>query len=94
MKTQKLEMIPVECIVRGYITGSGWESYKKTVPSAVSVCRKGLRNVKSSPEAIFTPSTKAPVGEHDMNISMEEGEEWIERTFPEKGRNTWKGFVT
>ena len=49
MKTQKLEMIPIECIVRGYITGSGWESYKKqSAPSAVSVCRKGSRNVKSS----------------------------------------------
>lgn len=94
MKTQKLEMIPVECIVRGYITGSGWESYKKDGTICGIRLPEGLEECEKLPEAIFTPSTKAPVGEHDMNISMEEGEEWIERTFPGKGRNTWKGFVT
>ena len=79
MKTQKLEMIPVECIVRGYITGSGWESCGIRLPEGLEECEK-------LPEAIFTPSTKAPVGEHDMNISMEEGAEWIEKTFPGKGK--------
>lgn len=86
MKTQKLEMIPVECIVRGYITGSGWESYKKDGTICGIRLPEGLEECEKLSEAIFTPSTKAPVGEHDMNISMEEGEEWIERTFPGKGK--------
>ena len=86
MKTQKLEMIPVECIVRGYITGSGWESYKKDGTICGIRLPEGLEECEKLPEAIFTPSTKAPVGEHDMNISMEEGEEWIERIFPGKGK--------
>lgn len=86
MKTQKLEMIPVECIVRGYITGSGWESYKKDGTICGIHLPEGLEECEKLPEAIFTPSTKAPAGEHDMNISMEEGEEWIERTFPGKGK--------
>ena len=86
MKTQKLEMIPVDCIVRGYITGSGWESYKKDGTICGIRLPEGLEECEKLPEAIFTPSTKAPAGEHDMNISMEEGEEWIERTFPGKGK--------
>lgn len=86
MKTQKLEMIPVECIVRGYITGSGWESYKKDGTICGIRLPEGLEECEKLPEVIFTPSTKAPAGEHDMNISMEEGEEWIERTFLGKGK--------
>lgn len=86
MKTQKLEMIPIECIVRGYITGSGWESYKKDGTICGIRLPEGLEECEKLPEAIFTPSTKAPVGEHDMNISMEEGAEWIEKTFPGKGK--------
>lgn len=86
MKSQKLEMIPMECIVRGYITGSGWESYKKDGTICGIRLPEGLRECEKLPEAIFTPSTKAPVGEHDMNISMEEGAEWIEKTFPGKGK--------
>lgn len=86
MKSQKLEMIPVECIVRGYITGSGWESYKKDGTICGIRLPEGLEECEKLPEAIFTPSTKAPAGEHDMNISMEEGEEWIERTFQGKGK--------
>ena len=86
MKTQKLEMIPIECIVRGYITGSGWESYKKDGTICGIRLPEGLRECEKLPEAIFTPSTKAPAGEHDMNISMEEGAEWIEKTFPGKGK--------
>jgi len=86
MKTQKLEMIPVECIVRGYITGSGWESYKKDGTICGIRLPEGLEECEKLPEAIFTPSTKAPAGEHDMNISMEEGAEWIEKTFPGKGK--------
>ena len=58
----------MECIVRGYITGSGWESYKKDGTICGIRLPEGLEECEKLPEAIFTPSTKAPVGEHDMNI--------------------------
>lgn len=86
MKTKKLDMIPVECIVRGYITGSGWEGYQKDGKVCGIELPKGLKECEKLPEPVFTPSTKAPVGEHDLNISMEEGVEWVEKTFPGKGR--------
>lgn len=86
MKTLKLNMIPVECIVRGYITGSGWEGYKKDGKVCGIQLPEGLKECQKLPEPIFTPSTKAPVGEHDQNISMEEGVEWVEKFFPGKGK--------
>lgn len=86
MKAQKLEMLPVECIVRGYITGSGWESYQKEGHICGIQLPEGLKECQQLPEPLFTPSTKAPVGEHDMNISMEEGAVWIDKTFPGKGK--------
>jgi phosphoribosylaminoimidazole-succinocarboxamide synthase len=86
MKTMKLDMIPVECIVRGYITGSGWESYQKDGTVCGIRLPEGLKECQKLPEAIFTPSTKAPVGEHDMNISMEDGAAWVEKFFPGHGR--------
>ena len=69
MKTQKLDMIPVECIVRGYITGSGWEGYQKDGKVCGITLPEGLKECQKLPQPIFTPSTKAPVGEHDQNIS-------------------------
>ena len=86
MKTQKLDMIPVECIVRGYITGSGWEGYQKDGKVCGIQLPEGLKECQKLPQPIFTPSTKAPAGEHDQNISMEEGEEWVNRFFPGKGK--------
>lgn len=86
MKTMKLNMIPVECIVRGYITGSGWESYQKDGTICGIQLPEGLKECQKLPQPIFTPSTKAPVGEHDQNISMEEGAEWVEKFFPGKGK--------
>ena len=86
MKTLKLNMIPVECIVRGYITGSGWAGYQKDGYVCGIPLPAGLKECQKLPEPIFTPSTKAPVGEHDMNISMEQGAEWLEKFFPGKGK--------
>ena len=86
MKTLKLNMIPVEGIVRGYITGSGWAGYQKDGHVCGIPLPAGLKECQKLPEPIFTPSTKAPVGEHDMNISMEQGAEWIEKFFPGKGK--------
>ncbi len=86
MKTQKLDMIPVECIVRGYITGSGWEGYQKDGKVCGIELPEGLKECQKLPHPIFTPSTKAPLGEHDQNISMEEGVEWVNKYFPGKGQ--------
>ena len=85
MMCRKLRMLPLECIVRGYITGSGWASYKKTGEVCGIRLPEGLRESEKLPEAIYTPSTKAELGEHDENISYERSIEVMERAFPGKG---------
>lgn len=86
MKCQKLEMLPIECIVRGYITGSGWESYKETGKVCGIQLPAGLQESAKLPEPIFTPSTKADIGDHDENISYEESIDVIEKMYPGKGK--------
>lgn len=86
MKCQKLTMIPMECIVRGYITGSGWESYQKNGTVCGIKLPAGLKESEKLPEPIFTPSTKAELGDHDENVSLEEGTAFIDKTFPGKGK--------
>lgn len=71
MLVKKLKMLPVECIVRGYITGSGWKSYQENGTVCGITLPQGLQESEKLPEAIFTPSTKAEIGEHDENISFE-----------------------
>lgn len=71
MLVKKLKMLPVECIVRGYITGSGWKSYQENGTVCGITLPEGLQESQKLPEAIFTPSTKAEIGEHDENISFE-----------------------
>lgn len=85
MKVKKLTMLPIECIVRGYITGSGWESYKKEGKVCGIELPEGLSESEKLPEAIYTPSTKAEIGEHDENISYERSVEVLEKEFPGKG---------
>ncbi|PKL83127.1 MAG: phosphoribosylaminoimidazolesuccinocarboxamide synthase [Ignavibacteriae bacterium HGW-Ignavibacteriae-3] len=72
MLVKKAEMIPIECIVRGYITGSGLIDYIKTGKVSGIELPKGLVESEKLPEPIFTPSTKAEIGRHDENISAEE----------------------
>ncbi len=86
MLCRKLEMLPLECIVRGYITGSGWASYRKTGKVCGIALPEGLKESQKLPEAIYTPSTKAEIGEHDQNISYEESVGHLEKHFPGKGR--------
>lgn len=86
MKCKKLTMLPMECIVRGYITGSGWESYKKTGEVCGIKLPAGLKESDKLPEPIFTPSTKAEIGDHDENISVEQGAAMLEKLHPGKGR--------
>ena len=71
MIVDKLEILPVECIVRGYLAGSGWNEYQKHGTVCSIPLPPGLQNSSQLPEVIFTPSTKADVG-HDENISFEE----------------------
>ncbi len=72
MVVKKAEVFPVECIVRGYITGSAMKEYKKTGTVCGIRLPEGLKEADKLPEPIFTPSTKAEKGQHDINISFEE----------------------
>ncbi|MCR5587336.1 MAG: phosphoribosylaminoimidazolesuccinocarboxamide synthase [Lachnospiraceae bacterium] len=85
MMCKKLQMLPIECIVRGYITGSGWESYKKDGTVCGIKLPEGLVESDKLPEPIYTPSTKAEIGDHDENISYEKSVEILEKEFPGKG---------
>ena len=87
MLCKMLEMLPIECIVRGYITGSGWESYKKNGTVCGISLPEGLKESEKLPEPIYTPSTKAELGDHDENISFEQSVEVLEKLYPGKGRD-------
>ncbi|MDG6778997.1 phosphoribosylaminoimidazolesuccinocarboxamide synthase [Thiomicrorhabdus sp. zzn3] len=71
MIVRKLKPLPVEAIVRGYLVGSGWKEYKKSQSVCGLPLPQGLKKAQKLPEPLFTPSTKAEVGEHDENISFE-----------------------
>ena len=86
MMCKKLRMLPIECIVRGYITGSGWASYKENGMVCGIKLPEGLKESDKLPEPIYTPSTKAEIGDHDENISFEQSIDHLERFFPGKGR--------
>ena len=85
MLCRKLNMIPIECIVRGYITGSGWASYQKNGTVCGITLPEGLKECDKLPEPIYTPSTKAEIGDHDENISYEKSIEVLEKAFPGHG---------
>lgn len=72
MLVKKVEVLPVECIVRGYLTGSGWKEYQQSQTVCGIKLPEGLPQCGRLPEFIFTPSTKAAVGAHDENIPFEE----------------------
>ena len=82
---KKLTMIPIECIVRGYITGSGWASYKENGTVCKIKLPVGLEESEKLPEPIYTPSTKAEIGDHDENISFEQSIDVLEKEFPGHG---------
>lgn len=84
MLVRKTRPLPVECVVRGYLSGSGWKSYQKSGEVCGIAMPSGLRESDPLPEPVFTPSTKAEAGAHDENISFEEvvervGQETAER---------------
>ena len=77
MLVERLEMAPVECVVRGYITGSGWKDYQATGSVCGIELPEGLRESEELPEPIFTPSTKAELGAHDENVDFDRAAEII-----------------
>ncbi len=85
MKCKKLNMLPIECIVRGYITGTGWESYQKNGTVCGIKLPEGLQESEQLPEPIYTPTTKAELGLHDEHITFEDTVEILERQYPGKG---------
>lgn len=85
MMCRKLNMLPIECIVRGYITGSGWASYQKDGTVCKITLPEGLKESDQLPEPIYTPSTKAEIGDHDENISYEQSIAHLEKYFPGQG---------
>lgn len=92
MLCRKLEMLPIECIVRGYITGSGWVSYQENGTVCGIRLPEGLQESEKLPEPIFTPSTKAEIGDHDENISYEESIAVLEKAYPGRGEELAKGI--
>ncbi len=86
MMCRKLEMLPIECIVRGYITGSGWESYKENGTVCGIKLPEGLKESDKLPEPIYTPSTKAEIGDHDENISYPAEYRTSGKIFPGTGK--------
>jgi phosphoribosylaminoimidazole-succinocarboxamide synthase len=73
MVVRKLKPLPIECVVRGYLAGSGWSSYAKTGTVCGIRLPAGLRQADKVPEPIFTPTTKAPTGSHDEAINDQQG---------------------
>ena len=77
MLVERLEMVPVECVVRGYITGSGWKDYQASGAVCGIALPAGLRESEQLPEPIFTPATKAEVGDHDENVDFDRAAEIV-----------------
>jgi phosphoribosylaminoimidazole-succinocarboxamide synthase len=84
MLVKKASPLPVECIVRGYLSGSGWKDYKKTGSVCGIPLPAGLVESSRLPEPVFTPSTKAQVGEHDENIDMNRVKDLIGKELADK----------
>ncbi len=87
MLVKKAKPLPVECIVRGYLAGSGWQEYRATRTICGIALPPGLRESERLPEPLFTPSTKAPEGTHDENISFSEVERLVGRELAARVRD-------
>ncbi len=87
MLVEKARMFPVECIVRGYLAGGGYKEYAKTGGLCGLLLPAGLKNSSKLPEVLFTPSTKAELGDHDENVSFERCAELVGRRDAEELRD-------
>lgn len=92
MKCKKLKMLPIECIVRGYITGTGWASYKENGTVCGIKLPDGLVESDQLPEPIYTPTTKADLGDHDEHVTFEETVDILEKIFPGRGEELAKAL--
>lgn len=92
--TKKLKPLPIEAIVRGYLVGSGWKDYKKTGTVCGIQLPPGLQEAQKLPQPLFTPSTKAAVGEHDENISFEEVKKLLGAEMAEQVKNATLALYT
>jgi len=92
--TKKLKPLPIEAIVRGYLVGSGWKDYKKTGAVCGIQLPAGMQEAQKLPQALFTPSTKAAVGEHDENISFEETKKLLGADMAEQVKNATLALYT
>ena len=86
MLVKRLKPLPVEAVVRGYLAGSGWKEYQESQSVCGEKLPAGLKNASKLPQPIFTPATKAEMGEHDENISLEKMVRQIGRPLAEKVR--------
>jgi phosphoribosylaminoimidazole-succinocarboxamide synthase len=86
MLCRRAEMLPIECIVRGYVAGSAWKEYRHSSTIHGMAVPKGLHEADRLPEPMFTPSTKAAVGDHDENISFDAAVELIGGDLAEQAR--------
>lgn len=86
MKCKKLSMLPIECIVRGYITGTGWASYQENGKVCGIELPEGLVESDQLLEPIYTPTTKADIGDHDEHITLEESAKILSDFYPGKGQ--------
>lgn len=86
MLVKRLKPLPVEAVVRGYLAGSGWKEYQESQSVCGEKLPAGLKNASKLPHPIFTPATKAEMGEHDENISFEQMAQQIGRPLAEKVR--------
>ena len=84
---RKLKPLPIEAVIRGYLIGSGWEDYKRTGKVCGVCLSAGLKQAEKLPEPIFTPATKANVGDHDENIDFESVKNLIGDDFANQIRN-------
>jgi phosphoribosylaminoimidazole-succinocarboxamide synthase len=75
LRVKRLQMYPIECVVRGYITGSGWKEYRRDGSVCGIPLSEGLQESEKLPEPIFTPATKAEIGDHDENIDIDRAAE-------------------
>lgn len=84
---ERLDMVPVECVARGYLTGSGWQEYSESRSVCGVALPAGLVDGSRLPEPILTPATKAPLGEHDENVTFEAVVDLLGRDLAERVRD-------
>ena len=87
MLCRRADMLPIECIVRGYLTGSAWKEYRTSGTMHGTALPEGLLESAQLPDPVFTPSTKGELGEHDINLSFDEAVDLVGPELAERARD-------